>query len=49
MIGIEEWRHHRKRLLAAASLEKFADGKAVLGGLNIPTPNFRSRNTYPRY
>ncbi|MDC1346905.1 Tn3 family transposase [Glaciecola sp.] len=33
MIGIEEWRHHRKRLLAAASLEKFADGKAVLADI----------------
>ncbi|MDT0581504.1 Tn3 family transposase [Brumicola blandensis] len=30
MISTKEWANHRQRLLAAASLEKFADGYAVL-------------------
>ena len=41
MIGIEEWDHHRKRLLAAASLEKFADGKAVLADIGRSVPRRR--------
>jgi TnpA family transposase len=30
MIGSEEWRNNRQRLLAASSLEKFTDAKSVL-------------------
>ena len=35
MIGVEEWRNHKKRLLAAASLDKFFDGRSVLDGIGM--------------
>lgn len=39
MISTEEWKNHKKRLSAAASVDKFTDGKSVLASIGQSVTN----------